>query len=188
MISTNKRTMQEVDLYVVVWEPRRGGGGHQVALTLDRAEVVHRAVSRARSAGSRPSKDTWLRARNGDRPGGARPAVVRDGGAGSLSVDVPLDLRRIAAALACCAGVAPFRPVAMMRAGAARSIAEGLRPSPPRWAFFHSPEAFRIGSALAARVAAVQHDRFSFATHLDPGVMPDGVWTGGMSQRSMAGD
>jgi hypothetical protein len=40
--------MQEVDLYVVVWEPKRGGGGgHQVALTRDRAEVVHRAVSRA---------------------------------------------------------------------------------------------------------------------------------------------
>ena len=32
----------------MVWEPKHGpGGGHQVALTLDRAEVVHRAVSRA---------------------------------------------------------------------------------------------------------------------------------------------
>jgi hypothetical protein len=31
-----------------VWEPSDGrGGGHQVALTLDRAEVVHRAVCRA---------------------------------------------------------------------------------------------------------------------------------------------
>jgi hypothetical protein len=35
-------------MFVVVWEPSDGrGGGHQVALTRDRAEVVHRAVSRA---------------------------------------------------------------------------------------------------------------------------------------------
>jgi hypothetical protein len=35
-------------MYVVTWQPRGGtGGGHQVALTRDRAEVVHRAVCRA---------------------------------------------------------------------------------------------------------------------------------------------
>jgi hypothetical protein len=35
-------------MYVVIWQPKHGpGGGHQVALTRDRAETVHRAVSRA---------------------------------------------------------------------------------------------------------------------------------------------
>ena len=32
---------------MIVWEPKNGCGGHQVALTLDRAETVHRVVSRA---------------------------------------------------------------------------------------------------------------------------------------------
>jgi hypothetical protein len=34
-------------MFVVVWERAGGGGGHQVALTEDRAEALHRAVSRA---------------------------------------------------------------------------------------------------------------------------------------------
>jgi len=35
-------------LYVIVWEPKGGaGGGHQVALTIERAEAVHRALRRA---------------------------------------------------------------------------------------------------------------------------------------------
>lgn len=34
-------------MYVIVWERAGGGGGHQVALTEDRAEVVHRAICRA---------------------------------------------------------------------------------------------------------------------------------------------
>jgi hypothetical protein len=34
-------------VFVVVWEPKHGGGGHQVALTLDRAETIHRALCRA---------------------------------------------------------------------------------------------------------------------------------------------
>jgi hypothetical protein len=34
--------------YVVVWEPRGGhGGGHQLALDLDKAERIQRVLSRA---------------------------------------------------------------------------------------------------------------------------------------------
>jgi hypothetical protein len=46
--STWMDNQQRVEMYVVVWQPKHGrGGGHQVALTLDRAETIHRAVRRA---------------------------------------------------------------------------------------------------------------------------------------------
>ena len=40
-------------MFVVVWEPSNGhGGGHQVALTRDRAEAIHRALVRALPEGA----------------------------------------------------------------------------------------------------------------------------------------
>jgi len=40
-------------MYIVVWEPSGGrGGGHQVALTRDRAETIHRALVRALPEGA----------------------------------------------------------------------------------------------------------------------------------------
>jgi hypothetical protein len=36
-------------MYVVVWEPRHGrGGGHQLALELDKAEAIRRQLARER--------------------------------------------------------------------------------------------------------------------------------------------
>ena len=34
-------------MFVVVWEPKRGGGGHQLAVDQHRAELVSRALCRA---------------------------------------------------------------------------------------------------------------------------------------------
>jgi hypothetical protein len=60
-------------MYVVTWQPKRGGGGgHQVALTRDRAEIVHRAVSRAL-----PDVECRIEAIEGYVPPGDEPVVER---------------------------------------------------------------------------------------------------------------
>ena len=57
-------------MFVVVWEPSNGrGGGHQVALAEDRAEIIHRAISRAM-----PGVECRIERAEGFGPGGA-PAL-----------------------------------------------------------------------------------------------------------------
>ena len=46
-LSAELANHRRVCMFVVIWEPKHGGGGHQVALTLGRAEALHRAVCRA---------------------------------------------------------------------------------------------------------------------------------------------
>jgi hypothetical protein len=65
-------------MYVVTWEPKRGaGGGHQVAMTLDRAETVHRAVSRAL-----PGADVRIEPVDGYVPPGEEPPACAEAGSG----------------------------------------------------------------------------------------------------------